>query len=42
MIAVATKELDNAFRKFDLNNSGYLEKNEFAKLIQRLCYAFNV
>ena len=27
---------------FDVDNSGFLEKNEFAQLIKRICMAFHV
>lgn len=42
MIAVAKKELNSAFRSFDTDKSGVLEKNEFGQLIKRLAMAFNV
>jgi Ca2+-binding EF-hand superfamily protein len=42
MITVATKELTAAFKKFDVDHSGFLEKNEFGQLIRRIAMAFNV
>ncbi len=42
MISVAKKELNSAFRSFDTDKSGVLEKNEFGQLIKRLTMAFHV
>lgn len=42
MISVAKKELNAAFRNFDVDKSGVLEKNEFGQLIRRLAMAFHV
>ena len=42
MIKVAEKELNNAFKAFDVDQSGFLEKNEFGQLIKRLASAFHV
>jgi calmodulin len=42
MVAMATKELTAAFKKFDVDHSGFLEKNEFGQLIRRIAMAFNV
>lgn len=42
MISIATKELNNAFKNFDADKSGVLEKNEFGQLIKRLTNAFHV
>ncbi len=42
MITIAKKELNSAFRAFDVDKSGVLEKNEFGQLIKRIAMAFNV
>lgn len=42
MITVAKKELSAAFKMFDVDRSGYLEKNEFGQLIRRIAMAFHV
>jgi Ca2+-binding EF-hand superfamily protein len=42
MIGIAKRELNAAFRMFDVDNSGYLEKNEFGQLIKRIAMAFHV
>ena len=42
MISVAKKEMDRAFRDFDVDHSGVLEKNEFGQLIKRLAACFHV
>jgi Ca2+-binding EF-hand superfamily protein len=42
MITIATKELNAAFRNFDVDKSGFLEKNEFGQLIKRIAMAFHV
>lgn len=42
MQSIARKELNAAFRNFDVDKSGVLEKNEFGQLIKRLAMAFHV
>ena len=42
MIKAAQKELAAAFKRFDVDQSGFLEKNEFGQLIRRIAMAFNV
>ena len=39
---VAKKELKNAFRTFDTDNSGTLERHELGQVLRRLTDAFNV
>lgn len=39
---VAKKELENAFKTFDTDNSGTIERHELAQLLKRLTDAFNV
>ena len=41
-MSVARKELKNAFRTFDTDNSGNIEKHELGQLLIRLTDAFNV
>lgn len=42
MIKFAQREIAAAFKLFDFDKSGTLEKNEFGELIKRLAMAFNV
>jgi Ca2+-binding EF-hand superfamily protein len=42
MIAIAKKELSAAFKNFDVDRSGVLEKNEFGHLLKRIASAFHV
>lgn len=41
-MALAKKELKNAFRTFDTDNSGTIERHELGQLLRRLTDAFNV
>jgi len=41
-MALAKKELKNAFRTFDTDNSGTIEHHELGQLLRRLTDAFNV
>lgn len=42
MIKVARRELVIAFKMFDVDQSNFLEKNEFAQLIRRIADVFHV
>lgn len=42
MVDIAKRELNSAFKMFDIDKSGYLQKNEFGMLIKRLAMAFHV
>ena len=42
LVDLAKKELTAAFKRFDVDHSGYLEKNEFGQLIKRIAMAFHV
>jgi len=42
IVEAAKKELGAAFKRFDVDQSGFLEKNEFGQLIRRIAMAFNV
>jgi Ca2+-binding EF-hand superfamily protein len=41
-LEVATKELRNAFKTFDTDQSGTIERHELAQLLKRLTDAFDV
>ena len=42
ILEVATKELRNAFKTFDTDQSGTIERHELAQLLKRLTDAFDV
>ena len=42
MITLAKKELSAAFKNFDVDKSGILEKNQFGHLLKRIASAFYV
>ena len=41
-LAIATKELKNAFNTFDTDKSGNIERHELGTLLKRLTDAFDV
>jgi Ca2+-binding EF-hand superfamily protein len=41
-VNLAKKELNNAFRTFDTDKSGMIERHELGQLLKRLTDAFNV
>jgi len=39
---MAEKELKAAFKQFDVDNSSFLDKNEFTQIMKRITSAFHV